>query len=230
MEFLQNITEWDKELFLFLNGFHSDFWDTVMLMFTRKETWLPFYAIILWYFVRNYRSKAVLIIIALALLVLVSDQLSGLLKDTFQRLRPVYEPSIEHLVHNVLRKGGRYGFVSAHAANSVAILVFTSRIFKNRSYYVLLLVWTLGFCYSRIYSGVHYPLDLFGGALLGWGVGVLVFKLLMFVENHFFFSRSPKIEKTRLPVLQSGIICLVFGVVVSTVFIVTYILHHYNYL
>ena len=230
MEFLQNITEWDKELFLFLNGFHSDFWDTVMLMFTRKETWLPFYAIILWYFVRNYRSKAVLIIIALALLVLVSDQLSGLLKDTFQRLRPVYEPSIEHLVHNVLRKGGRYGFVSAHAANSVAILVFTSRIFKNRSYYVLLLVWTLVFCYSRIYSGVHYPLDLFGGALLGWGVGVLVFKLLMFVENHFFFSRSPKIEKTRLPVFQSGIICLVFGVVVSTVFIVTYILHHYNYL
>ena len=230
MEFLQNILEWDKELFLFLNGFHNDFWDTIMLLFTRKETWFPFYAIILWYFVRNYRTKAVLIIIALALLVLVSDQLSTLLKDTVQRFRPVYEPSIEHLVHNVLRKGGRYGFVSAHAANSVAILVLTSRIFKSRSYYILLLVWTLVFCYSRIYSGVHYPLDLFGGALLGWGVGVSVYKLLMFVENHFFFSRSPKIEKTRLPAFQSGIIWLVFGVVVSTVFIVTSVLHHYNYL
>ncbi len=230
MEFFQSILEWDKELFLFLNGFHNDFWDTIMLMITRKETWFPFYAILLWYFVKNYRSKAVLIVIGLALVVLASDQFSGLLKVAIQRFRPVYEPSIEHLVHNVLRKGGRYGFVSAHAANSVAILVFTSRIFKCRSYTVLMLIWTLAFCYSRIYSGVHYPLDLVGGALLGWGVGVLVYKLMMFVENHFFYTRSPKVEKTALPASQSGIIWLVFGVVVSTFFIVTYILHHYNYL
>ena len=230
MEFFQSILEWDKELFLFLNGFHNDFWDTIMLMITRKETWFPFYGIILWYFIKNYRSKAILIVVAIALLILASDQLSGLLKITIQRFRPVYEPTIEHLVHNVLRKGGRYGFVSAHAANSVAILVFTSRIFKRRSYYILLLIWTLAFCYSRIYSGVHYPLDLAGGALLGWGVGVLVYKLMMFVENHFFYTRSPKIEKTALPAAQSGVIWLVFGVVVATVFIVTYILHHYNYL
>jgi undecaprenyl-diphosphatase len=198
MVLLQHILEWDKELFLYLNGFHSDFWDTIMLMVTRKETWIPLYAIVLWYFIRNYRTKSILIIFGLALLILVSDQLSGLLKDTIQRFRPVHEPAIENLVHNVLRKGGLYGFVSAHAANSVAILVFTSRIFKRRSYYILMLLWALMFCYSRIYSGVHYPLDLLGGALLGWGVGYAVFKLMIFVEVHFFYTRSPKIEKVAL--------------------------------
>jgi len=230
MNIVQHILEWDKELFLYLNGFHNEFWDTMMLLITRKETWIPLYVIILWYIVKNYRGKAILIIVALALLILVSDQLAGLLKITVQRLRPVHDPMIEHLAHNVLRKGGLYGFVSAHAANSVAILVFTSRVFKRRSYYILMLLWTVIFSYSRIYSGVHYPLDLLGGALLGWGVGVLIFKLLMFVENHFFFTRSPKIEKTWLQDHELGTIWLVFGVLVSTAFIVSYLLHHYNYL
>ncbi len=230
MELLKNILEMDKELFLFLNSFHTDFWDTIMLMITRKETWFPFYVIIIFYIVKNYRSKSVLILFSLILLIVASDQLSVLMKETIQRFRPVHEPAIQDLVHNVLRKGGLYGFVSSHAANSVAILVFTSRIFKSRSYFFLILFWAAIFCYSRIYSGVHYPLDILGGALLGALLGHLLYKLMMFVENHFFFSRSPKIEKTALRTAQSGIVWLVFGVLVTSVFISTYLLHHYNYL
>ena len=230
MEFLQNIMEWDKELFLYLNSFYNGFWDTIMLMITRKETWFPFFAIILFYIVKNYRSKSLLIIIFLVLLIVAADQLSGLMKITFQRFRPVHEPAIEYLVHNVLRKGGLYGFVSSHAANSFAIVVFTSRIFKNRSYFFLVLFWALIFCYSRIYSGVHYPLDILGGAILGAVIGIMLYKLMMFVENHFFFSRPPKIEKTVLVQTHSRIIWLVFCVLVTTIFIVTYLLHHYNYL
>uniref|UniRef100_UPI003216866C phosphatase PAP2 family protein n=1 Tax=uncultured Draconibacterium sp. TaxID=1573823 RepID=UPI003216866C len=230
MEILQNILEADKELFLYLNSFFNDFWDTIMLLVTRKETWFPFYAIILFYIIKNYRSKSVLIILALVLLILASDQLSVLMKVTIQRFRPVHEPAIQDLVHNVLRKGGLYGFVSSHAANSFALFAFTSRIFKNKSYSLLLLFWALLFCYSRIYSGVHYPLDILGGATLGWLIGVLIYKLLMFVENHFFFSRSPKIEKTALLRGQSGIIWLVFVVLMITVFISTHLLHYYNFL
>ncbi|MFV0267072.1 MAG: phosphatase PAP2 family protein [Draconibacterium sp.] len=230
MGFLDTILEWDKELFLYLNSFYNDFWDTIMMLVTRQETWFPFFAIILFYFIKNYRSKAILIVIGLALVVLGADQISGLMKAGFQRLRPVHDPSIEHLVHNVLRKGGMYGFVSAHAANSVAILVFTSLIFKQRGYTLLLFLWAAVFSYSRIYSGVHYPFDILGGTLLGVGVGLLVFKLTMFVENHFFYTRSPKIEKTALRGEESGIIWLVFASLVATVFIVTYLLHRYNYL
>ena len=201
-----------------------------MLMITRKETWLPLFAVILFYIFKNYRSKAWLIILGVALVVAGADQISGLMKVGFGRLRPVHDPALEGMVHNVLRKGGLYGFVSAHAANSVAILVFTSRIFKNRSYHLLMLFWAVIFMYSRIYSGVHYPGDILGGIVLGWLVGWLVYKLVMFVENHFFFSRSPKIERTALSAIQSGIIWLVFVVLVATVCIMTYILHHYSYL
>lgn len=230
MELLQRILELDKDLFLFLNGFHSDFWDTVMLLVTRQETWFPFFVCILFFIVKNYRSKSLLIIISLALVILASDQLSVLMKDTIQRLRPVHDPAIAHLVHNVLGKGGFFSFVSSHAANSVAILVFTTRIFKRRTYSILMLVWVLLFCYSRIYSGVHYPLDLIGGALLGWLIGWGVYKLMMFVENHFFFGRSPKIEKTAIPLNNAATILLVFTVLLATILIVAYLLHHFNIL
>ncbi|KAF0239359.1 MAG: hypothetical protein FD181_339 [Prolixibacteraceae bacterium] len=230
MKWLQKILEVDKEIFLFLNGFHSPFWDTIMLMVTRKETWFPFFAIIIYYVVKNFRVKAWLVLFFLALLILFSDQFSVLLKENIRRLRPVYQPEIEHLVHNVLRKGGLYGFVSSHAANGFAIFALTTRIFKNKTYWSLLLFWTVIFSYSRIYSGVHYPLDILGGAVLGWGIGVLLYKLLIFTETRFWAEKQPIIATLILPKAQSAIVLLVFAVLLTTVFIVSSILHHYGYL
>ncbi len=230
MEWLQNIIELDKELFLYLNSFHTSFWDTIMLMITRKETWVPLYLIIVYFFIKNYRSKSVLVILFLALTVIASDQISVLIKESVQRLRPVYEPSIEHLVHNVFRKGGLHGFVSSHAANMFAIFGFTSLIFKNRSYLFLMLFWAVVISYSRIYAGVHYPLDILGGAILGWLIAYAMYKLMMFIENHFFIAKSPKIEKTKLSKTNFKIVFLVFSVSVLSFTIMTYILHHYNYL
>ncbi len=230
MEWFQKILDYDTQVFLYLNGFFNDFFDTIMLMVTRKETWLPFYAVILYFFIKNYRSKSLLIIVFLALTILASDQISVFIKEMVGRLRPVYNPAIEHMVHNVLRKGAKYGFVSSHAANSFAILIFTARIFKNWRYSLLMSFWALLFCYSRIYSGVHYPLDILGGAVLGWLLGTFFFKTMMFIENHFFIARPPKVEKTRLENGQVGIVFLVFGVLATTVLVMAYILHHYNYL
>ena len=230
MKWLQNILEVDKELFLFLNSLHNSFWDTIMLMVTRKETWIPFFAIILFYVIKNYKIKALPILVFLALTILLSDQLSVLLKDTIQRFRPVHDPVIGPLVHNVLRKGSLYGFVSSHAANGFAIFAFTASIFKNRNYWFLMLFWAILFSYSRIYSGVHYPLDILGGAVLGWIIGVGCYKLLVLVDNRYFKKRQPKISETKLENSQSVIIYLVFIVLMTTVFIVSSILHHYGYL
>jgi len=230
MGWLQKILEVDKEILLFLNGFHSPFWDTIMLMVTRKETWIPFFAIIIYFIIKNYRGKAVLVLFFMALVVLLGDQFSGLLKENIQRLRPVHQPEIEHLVHNVLRKGGLYGFVSSHAANGFAIFAFSTRVFRNRTYWFLLLFWAVLFSYSRIYSGVHYPLDILGGAVLGWGIGVLLYQLMIFIEIRFWAERQPKMATINLEKNQSAIILLVFCVLMITVFIVTSILHHYGYL
>lgn len=230
MEWFQNILDFDTDLFLYLNSFHNDFWDTVMLMVTRKETWFPLYAIIIYYFIINYREKSITILLFLALTILLSDQISVLIKETVQRLRPVYNPEIENLVHNVLRKGGKHGFVSSHAANTFAIFVFTSRIFKNRAYGILMFLWAVLLCYSRIYSGVHYPTDILFGAVLGWLIGWLMYKITMFIDIHFFITRLPQIETTGLRAKQTGIIYLVFAVLAATALIVVSILHYYNYL
>jgi len=230
MGWLQNILETDKELFLFLNSFHSDFWDTIMLMVTRKETWIPFYAIIIFYIIKNFRGKALPVLLLLALVVVTSDQLSVLLKESIQRLRPVHDPEIGPLVHNVLRKGGLYGFVSSHAANSFAIFAFTGRLFKNRRYAYLLLFWALIFSYSRIYSGVHYPLDIVGGAVLGLLIGEGLYRIYLFIAASKWFARIKGNNPVKLQNEQVSIIYLVFAVLMITVFMVTSILHHYNYL
>lgn len=230
MEFLQKILEFDTELFLYLNSFHTDFWDTIMLLVTRKETWAPFYLIILFFIFKNYRSKWWVIVLFLSLTILLSDQLSVLLKETIQRLRPVHNPEIEHLVHNVLRKGGLYGFVSSHAANTFAVFTFTTRLFRNRGYWFLMLFWAVIVSYSRIYSGVHFPLDILGGAVLGWLIGIATYKMLIFFEVHFLLFRNPKIETTHLSSRQMGLVFFVFSVLAATAIIVVSILHYYKYL
>jgi undecaprenyl-diphosphatase len=230
MEWLQGILEFDKELFLYLNSFYNDFWDTIMLMVTRKETWVPFYLIILYYIIVNYRGKAILILLFLAITIVASDQVSVLIKGLVQRLRPVHDPAIEHMVHNVLRKGGMYGFVSSHAANTFAIFTFTSRVFKSRSYTILLCFWVLMVSYSRIYSGVHYPFDILGGILLGWLLARISHKLLTRFETLSSASRPLTRGKVGLSAQNVGTIYLVFMVMALMIVIMTHILHYFNYL
>ena len=230
MNLLKNILEIDKELFLYLNSFHSDFWDTIMLMVTRKETWVPFFAIIIFFVVRNSPKNALLVLLFLTILIVVTDQFSVILKESIQRLRPVHDPEIGPLVHNVLRKGGLHGFVSSHAANSFAIFAFTSRFFKNRWYSGLLLFWAVIFSYSRIYSGVHYPLDILGGAILGLIVGEALFRIYLYVLNLKFFTRFKNNDIKALTSVQVSVIFLVFAVLLVTVFVTSGILHHSNYL
>ena len=230
MNLLKNILEIDKELFLYLNSFHSDFWDTIMLMVTRKETWVPFFAIIIFFVVRNSPKNALLVLLFLTILIVVTDQFSVILKESIQRLRPVHDPEIGPLVHNVLRKGGLHGFVSSHAANSFAIFAFTSRFFKNRLYSGLILFWAVIFSYSRIYSGVHYPLDILGGAILGLIVGEALFRIYLYVLNLKFFTRFKNNDIKVLTSVQVSVIFLVFAVLLVTVFVTSGILHHYNYL
>lgn len=230
MELFQKLLDLDRDWFFYLNQFHSGFWDTVMLLVTRKELWLPLYITIVYFIFSICRGKGILIVFFLIVAVLVSDQVSVLIKDLVQRLRPVHNPEIQHLVHNVLRKGGLYGFPSSHAANSFAILVFTSAIFRNKGYFFLLLIWALLISYSRIYAGVHYPLDVLAGMILGILVGFGFYKLTQLIESHLFIIRNPKIKSVRLKGNQAGSVYLIFLVLISTLLIVTWILHHYHYL
>ena len=174
MEFLNLFKSWDKDFFLYLNGMHSPLWDYSMTLFTLTPTWLLLYATILFIIGKKYGKKSLFIFVSITLLIVCTDQFSGLLKHTLQRLRPSNDPAFSGLVHAFFKKGGQYGFVSAHAANTFGIATFTSLLFKNRRYALFMFPWALIIAFSRVYLGVHYPGDVLCGGVYGALIGYLV--------------------------------------------------------
>ncbi|MEZ5197880.1 MAG: phosphatase PAP2 family protein, partial [Bacteroidales bacterium] len=114
---IELLKQWDTDLFLFLNGWHNDFWDVIMYYSSEKLTWIPLYIIILYLIIRHFRWKSIWILIFVAFLIATTDLLSvHAFKNVFLRLRPCHEPSLDGLVHTVHEKcGGQFGFVSSHA-------------------------------------------------------------------------------------------------------------------
>lgn len=228
--FIEPIKQLDQSLFFFFNGMHSPFWDVVMTLFTQTNIWGIFYLTLIYFIVRKYRMKAVVIIVMLALVVLIADQFSVFIKETVRRLRPTHDPDIQHLVHNVYRKGGLYGYFSSHATNTFAVAMFTAKLFKNSRYQVFIFFWAALVGYTRIYLGVHYPFDVLTGAVVGILIGHFIYKLLLVIENHFLLLKMPKLAETGLSNQESGIILLVFLLFAFTVLLVTNQLMHAQFL
>ena len=183
---MQTLKQLDTHLFLYLNSIHFDWLDPIMGLITRRDTWFPAYLIlVIWLIARN-RKDAVFQIIAIILAVVLADQMcSSILKPWVARLRPCHEPALQGLVHIVNECGGQFGFCSSHAANGFA-LATTIYLFFGRSIYTIsLFVWAIIISYSRIYVGVHYPLDLLFGALFGSTFAYLSFISISLLKRRF---------------------------------------------
>ena len=129
-------------------------------------------------------------LVFIAIMITIADQTANLFKDTFQRLRPCYDEVLKDSIRLVKNScGGKYGFFSAHASNSFSLAIFFGLLYKNKFRYVIYisLVYASLISYSRIYLGVHFPLDIFFGSIFGITVGFLIFRIYDNRLNFFKF-------------------------------------------
>ena len=191
---IEKILNLDTELFIYLNSLGVPVFDNFWIFLSNKEANIFFYPILLFFYFYNKRlkfkfSELVYLLILIAIMITITDQTANLFKDSFQRLRPCYNEVIKDSLRLVKDScGGKYGFFSAHASNSFTLAVFFGLLYKKKFRYLIYisLLYASLISYSRIYLGVHFPLDIIFGGTFGIIVGIVTFK---FYDKYLYFFK-----------------------------------------
>jgi len=192
---IQEILKLDSQLFLYLNNLGSPTVDNFWIYLSYKESNIIFYlALLVFYFYSKSKkiklSEVFYSLLFIAIMIAIADQTANLFKDSFQRLRPCYNESLISFVRLVNEScGGKYGFFSAHASNSFSLAVFFGLLFKNKFRFIIYMTLFYAFLisFSRIYLGVHFPLDIFFGGVYGIITGLVIFRIYENRLNFFKF-------------------------------------------
>ena len=201
---LEKLLDYERELFLCLNNAHSPFGNQLMWLYSGHVAWIPVVAtflFVLFYSNRTRWKETILVLAAIVLVITICDQFSsGLCKDLFRRFRPTHHPDFMNDVITVFGyRGGRYGFISSHAANGFGFATLTSLIFRKKAYTIAIYLWATVFAYSRIYLGVHFITDIIPGICAGLFFGWVVFRLFAFTHKKVMGRNDSTIHGSLYP-------------------------------
>lgn len=182
---LEEILKYDKEVFLILNNLGSTTWDGFWMFVTNKFASIPVYLILIFISYKQFGlKKTALLVVTAVIMITMTNGLADFFKYGVARLRPCYDPSVNEMMRLVKDTcGGKFGFFSAHAGNTMAVAIFFSILLKEKFKGIgfVLLLWATLVGYSRIYLGVHFPLDVCTGIGIGIFFGWLCAKLYRFM-------------------------------------------------
>jgi undecaprenyl-diphosphatase len=193
----EKIISLDKQILIYLNNLGSPQYDNLWLMITKPIYWTPFFLILLYLIFKKLGAKQGFIILgSIALIILVNDQTTNLIREIFKRLRPCNDPSINQIIRlmelnpatHELYKPVQFSFVSGHSSNSMATMLFLFLILKKHYKNLgFIFIFPLIFAYSRIYCGVHFPIDILGGFTLGSIFAILFYKVYNYFQTKIIF-------------------------------------------
>ena len=205
----------DKSLFRQFYGSDSAVADIIMLDITTWWVWIPFYLFCIVILMKNKENSVkVFTILAFAILCFAITEIIAdvVLKPLVGRLRPCYEPSLADLFqqYSIGYHPRGYSFCSAHAANMCGVACYLALLFRNRTATIFLSIWAFLCCYSRIYLGAHYPIDVIVGAMIGVGVAFLCNYLMsMFEKRNSLSSRYVSRSLTSTGYLLTDIYAMI---------------------
>ncbi len=180
--FFENAWEWlrylDTRLFLKINTeWTNSFLDSVFPWYREANAWVPLYLFLIVFALMNFKQKAIPWILFAALTATLTDQISSsLIKNWIARPRPCRDELFMSQVRLILNHcSGGYSFPSSHATNHFGFAMFLFLTLRPilKQWVWLFFAWAATICYGQVYVGVHYPLDVFCGAILGSVIGYL---------------------------------------------------------
>lgn len=171
----------DLEAWYYLNTrWHNAFLDAIIPYFRNQFFWAPLYLFLLLFTVLNFGIRGVAWCAGFLVTFACSDQVSAhLIKPYIHRLRPCNNPYLQDVVHIIVPCGSGYSFPSSHAANHFALAVFMAVTLGRHVKFIwpLALFWAALVAYAQVYVGVHFPVDVTVGGLIGAAIGLITGKL-----------------------------------------------------
>lgn len=195
---LEWILDIDRDLLLHINSWYSTYPDYIMSFITDKWSGVPIYAMVLFFlFYKRNPKVAVIMLIAILLTFALTDFLGvHLFKNVFKKFRPGHDPLTMDFVRILDPYGGKYGFISNHAANFFGFALVSSAFLKKRWYTIFIFSWAIAVAYSRLYLGKHFPLDVICGAMFGALVGYAILLFHRFLVNKFLLYQRLNVKHT----------------------------------
>lgn len=184
---MEKIFELDEQFLVYLNQMGSAEQDDFWLLITNWWAWLPFFAFIFWITFRYFSQReAWQIVYYVVLTLFVTASITSATKELVERLRPLHTESLIPYLRIITTEKG-YSFFSGHTSNSFAVCTFLYLVFRKRLKWAFwVYIWAIPYAFSRLYLGVHFPLDILVGFLVGISIA------------HIFFYYYDKRKKHRL--------------------------------